>query len=66
MEEKYIKFYSNAKEPYNKLSNFHYIKEGIKYNGLIYPSVEHAYQSTKFNNEKDKIDFSINGNMKPY
>ena len=61
MEDKYIKFYSEAKEPYNKLSNFHYIKEGIKYNGLIYPSVEHAYQSTKFNNEKDKIDFTING-----
>ena len=30
MSEKYIKFYSGAKEPYNKLSNFHYIKEGIE------------------------------------
>lgn len=33
---KFICFYSNAKEPYNKLSNFHYVKEGILYNGLKY------------------------------
>lgn len=58
---KYICFYSDAKEPYNKLSNFHYVKEGILYNGLKYPSVEHAYQASKFNNEKDKLDFTMDG-----
>ena len=57
----FIQFHSNAVAPYNKFSNFHYIKEGIKYNGLIYPSVEHAYQATKFNNIKDKEDFTITG-----
>ncbi len=57
----YIKFYSNAKEPYYKLSNFNYIKQGINYNGLIYPSVEHAYQASKFNNITDKKDFTITG-----
>ena len=61
MSKKYIKFYSGAKEPYNKLSNFHYIKEGILYNGLKYPSVEHAYQASKFNNQKDKLDFTMEG-----
>lgn len=60
-QKQYIKFYSDAKKPYNKLSNFHYIKEGILYNGLKYPSVEHAYQASKFNNEKDKLDFTMDG-----
>ena len=57
----YIQFHSNAVDPYNKFSNFHYVKEGIKYNGLIYPSVEHAYQASKFNNEEDKKDFTMTG-----
>lgn len=57
----YLKFYSNAKKPYNKLSNFYYIKEGINYKGLIFPSIEHAYQSTRLINNDDKIDFTIKG-----
>lgn len=61
MSKTYIKFFSNAIKPYNKLSNFHYIKEGINYNGLIYPSIEHAFQASLLNNEKDKLDFTING-----
>ncbi|KAL6622086.1 hypothetical protein U3516DRAFT_778679 [Neocallimastix sp. 'constans'] len=61
MDDKYLKFYSNAKYPYNKLSNFYYVREGILYNGLKYPSVEHAYQASKFNNEEDKKDFTLTG-----
>lgn len=79
----YISFFSNAKDPYYKLSNFNHIKDGILYpppnkdirdnprqlksfidnqEGLIYPSVEHAYQAQKYI-ERDRIRFSINGDL---
>lgn len=40
------------KGPYFWLSNFYY--SYIEYKGIIYRSVEHAYQASKFTNEKTK------------
>lgn len=58
----HIKFYSGASEPYNKLSNFAHIKEGIKVDGLVFPSSEHAFQSFKYI-ESDRKRFSIDGDL---
>ena len=46
--EKCIKFFSFAKEPFCKLSNFCLIKDGIEVFGLRYATTEHAYQAQKF------------------
>lgn len=43
------------RDEYAFLSNMYYTK--IPYEGLIYPSVENAYQASKCINEKDKISF---------
>ena len=57
-----IKFNSNSKEPFNKLSNFANIVHGIELDGLIYSSVEHMFQSQKFIIE-DRMRFSIEGDL---
>ena len=58
----YLQFWSRASEPWNKLSNFAWIKEGIEYDGLVYPSTEHAFQAQKFI-RKDRIRFSVDGDI---
>ena len=60
--EKVIQFYSSAKEPYYNLSNLSIIREGIDYNGIKYPSTEHAYQAQKFI-ESDRKRFSLDGDL---
>jgi predicted NAD-dependent protein-ADP-ribosyltransferase YbiA (DUF1768 family) len=46
--ESCLKFFSDAKEPVCKLSNFCLIKEGIEVFGIRYATSEHAYQAQKF------------------
>jgi predicted NAD-dependent protein-ADP-ribosyltransferase YbiA (DUF1768 family) len=58
----HIAFHSNSIKPFNKLSNFANINEGIELDGLIYPSSEHMYQSQKFIIE-DRMRFSIEGDL---
>lgn len=60
--EEVIYFWSNAKEPYNKFSNFHQVDNYI-FEGIQYPSVEHAYVAQFYN---DKLQFSINGKYKDF
>ena len=38
------------------LSNFYPVE--VEYNGILYPSVEHAYQAQKTLNEDIRLDFS--------
>lgn len=58
--EKYISFFSNAKEPLNKLSNFHEALIKVFHNKYI--STEHAFQSRKFL-EPDQERFTIDGDL---
>lgn len=58
----YIYFNSSSKSPYHLLSNFHQIDGGIKYDDIIYNSVEHAYQAQKFI-KSDRIRFSETGDL---
>lgn len=44
--------------PYHKLSNFY--ETPVDYQGLRYPSSEHAYQATKYNEKKR---FAIGGDL---
>ena len=46
--EKVTRFYSNSCYPFYFLSNFAFVDEGIEYDGIIYPSVEHAFQAQKY------------------
>ena len=57
-----IQFHANAKEPYCKFSNFMHVNEGIRFNGVIYPSTEHAYQAQKYK-VQDRFRFSIDGDL---
>ena len=57
-----ISYWSNAKPPFCYLSNFTFIEGGIEYDGIIYPSVEHAFQAQKYIKEQ-RIRFSINGDL---
>ena len=58
--EEFISFYSNAKAPYNKLSNFAIINDTISIKKNIFISTEHAYQSRKF---KDISLFTVDGKL---
>ena len=58
--EEVISFFSNAKEPLNKLSNFAFISDGLNVFGEIYISSEHAFQSRKYLDE-DKGKFNSEG-----
>ena len=61
--EDYVKMFCNAKFPYNKLSNFNWIKDGIiGDDGLTYASTEHLFQSYKYIQE-DRHRFSTNGDL---
>lgn len=63
---KFIYFGSTMKKPYNALSNLHY-HDGceIEYQGKIYLTIEHIYQSRKFIPE-DYDRFTINGDLSSY
>lgn len=57
-----INFWSNGKQPYCSLSNFALIPDGIEYEGVIYPSSEHAFQAQKYiQNQRQR--FSISGDL---
>ncbi len=58
--EEVTSFFSNAKQPLNKLSNFAFISDGLDIFGEIYISSEHAFQSKKYLNE-DKTRFNSEG-----
>jgi len=60
--EPVINFWSNAKKPYYNLSNFVLIPDGIEYDGIIYPSTEHAFQAQKYI-ESQRERFSITGDL---
>ena len=59
-----IKFWSNGKPDFYKLSNFQYIEGGIQPfdDQLVFQSTEHAFQSRKYL-VKDRARFSINGDL---
>lgn len=61
-DEDVIKFFSNAKDPYYKLSNFACIDDRIKVFGRKFYSTEHAFQSRKFIKE-DRKKFSSSGDI---
>lgn len=58
----HIKFYSNAKKPFCKLSNFSNIKDGIMVDDIRYASTEHAFQAQKYVKE-DRWRFGVNGDL---
>lgn len=58
--ENYISFFSNAKFPLHKLSNFAECE--IIFNGKKYISTEHAFQSRKYIKE-DRKRFRITGDL---
>lgn len=60
--EEVTKFYSCGIKPFNKLSNFALIKDGIEFDGLIFYSTEHAFQAQKYIQEQ-RIRFSIEGDL---
>lgn len=59
----YEKFYSNAAKPFNLLSNFSIIDEGIIVDGLEFPSSEHAFQAFRFDKPKDRKRFTTSGDL---
>jgi len=60
--EMVINFWSNGKKPFHNLSNFCLIQGGIEYNGLIYPSTEHAFQAQKYI-QSQRHRFSTSGDL---
>ena len=61
-EELVINFWSNGKVPFHNLSNLASIPDGINYDGIIYPSTEHAFQAQKYiQNQRQR--FSITGDL---
>ena len=57
-----INFWSNGKVPFHNLSNLASIPDGINYDGIIYPSTEHAFQAQKYiQNQRQR--FSITGDL---
>ena len=59
---KFIYFGSSTVKPWHHLSNLAEIKDTIEYNGLIYKSVEHAFQAQLFI-ENDRKRFSKGGDL---
>ncbi len=55
-------FWSNSKAPFHNLSNFALIPCGIDYDGINYPSVEHAFQAQKYIQSQRWI-FSTSGDL---
>jgi len=60
--ENVISFSSNAKDGWNALSNFAWVQEGFVFEGLKYPSSEHAFQARRFI-ESDRARFSSGGDL---
>ena len=58
--ESIIIFWSRGTKPFQNLSNFALIPDGIEYDGIIYPSVEHAFQAQKVVKEQ-RNEFSVDG-----
>ena len=52
----------NEKKPFNKLSNFAMISQGIEVNGLTFISTEHAFQAQRFS-EQMKKKFTTTGDI---
>ena len=61
MSGDFLGFNSNSKAPYHELSNFNLIEGGLEFEGIVYPSVEHAYQAQKVRDEKMRRRFSVDG-----
>ena len=61
--ENNVKFFSNAAQPFNLLSNFSLIDEGIIIDGLEFPSSEHAFQANRFDKPKDRQRFTTDGDL---
>jgi predicted NAD-dependent protein-ADP-ribosyltransferase YbiA (DUF1768 family) len=61
-DEPTINFWANSKAPFHYLSNFALIPGGINYEGHLYPSSEHAFQSQKYI-DTQRHRFSINGDL---
>ena len=59
--EPVLNFWSNSKN-FHSLSNFTFIEEGIEYEGLLYPSIEHAFQAQKYIHSH-RSRFSIHGDL---
>ena len=57
-----LNFWSNGKAPFHTLSNFALIPHGIHYDGIIYPSSEHAFQAQKYILNQ-RCRFSITGDL---
>jgi len=58
----HINFFSNAKMPFCKLSNFSHIKDGIIVNDITYASTEHAFQAQKYIKD-DRWRFGLDGDL---
>jgi len=58
--EPIIIFWSRGIKPFHNLSNFALIPDGIEYDGIVYPSVEHAFQAQKLVKEQ-RNEFSVDG-----
>lgn len=43
---------------YRFLSNFYPIADGLYYNGIVYPTAEHAYQAAKVNPYEEKLQIA--------
>lgn len=57
-----INFWANGKAPFHNLSNFASIPDGFDYDGIIYPSTEHAFQAQKYI-QSQRHRFSITGDF---
>ena len=60
--EPIMQFWSNAKHPFHNLSNFALILDGIKFDGIIYPTTEHVFQAQKYIKEQ-RYRFSVTGDL---
>ena len=61
--DKAILFYSGAKAPHCLLSNFALCEHGVAYEGIDYPSSEHAFQASKVPPGMREQLFSINSDI---
>ena len=57
-----INFWANGKAPFHNLSNFALILDGIEYDGIVYPSTEHAFQAQKYI-QSQRYRFSTTGDL---
>jgi len=55
-----IPFVSSAAPPYHALSNLAVVESGVTFKGIVYPTIEHAFQAQKFE-KGDRPKFSVTG-----